>query len=391
MNAVRVSLKYLVEDVDRHGNVRVYLRKPGQLKVRLRAKIGSPEFIEEYRQALERGPSAPPPAQERRTAPAGSLNRLALDYYGSAEWKALSASTRKIRRRLIDALCEAYGDRPANMLERKHIRALRDRKAETPHAADNWMKAMRGLFRFGVDDETIDRDPTEGIRKIGRTTDGFAAWELEDVRAFEAHHPLGTRARLALALLLYTGQRRSDVARLGPGDIRRLPFGEDDGRDFLCFTQVKNSERKPSRVEIPILPPLAKALKFMKRKDGAAFLLTQQGTPFTKESFGNAFRTWCDEAGLKGLSAHGLRKAAGAAMAESGCTEREIMAVLGHRSESAVKIYVSSADRRRLAASALQKSEGRLSHSGPRSGGWDENAPQGFDLKGAPEAMATPA
>ena len=37
---------------------------------------------------------------------------------------------------------------------------------------------------------------------------------------FEAKHPIGSKARLALALLLYTGQRRGDVVRLGRQHIR---------------------------------------------------------------------------------------------------------------------------------------------------------------------------
>jgi hypothetical protein len=36
----------------------------------------------------------------------------------------------------------------------------------------------------------------------------------EEVAQFEAQHPIGTKARLALALLLFIGHRRSDVILL---------------------------------------------------------------------------------------------------------------------------------------------------------------------------------
>ena len=51
-------------------------------------------------------------------------------------------------------------------------------------------------------------------------SDGFHTWTIDEVRQFEAHHPIGTTPRLAFALLLYTGQRRSDVVHLGRQHLR---------------------------------------------------------------------------------------------------------------------------------------------------------------------------
>jgi hypothetical protein len=49
---VNVKFRYIYEDVDRHGNVRIYFwRGKGHRKVRLREKVGSPDFHREY-QAL---------------------------------------------------------------------------------------------------------------------------------------------------------------------------------------------------------------------------------------------------------------------------------------------------------------------------------------------------
>ena len=45
--------RYLIEDVDRHGNIRIYFRlKKGQPKIRLKALPGTEEFDKEYRRAL---------------------------------------------------------------------------------------------------------------------------------------------------------------------------------------------------------------------------------------------------------------------------------------------------------------------------------------------------
>ena len=57
---------------------------------------------------------------------------------------------------------------------------------------------------------------------LGRpsTSKGFHCWTDEEIAQFEAHHPIGSKPRLALALLLYTGQRRGDVIRIGRQHIR---------------------------------------------------------------------------------------------------------------------------------------------------------------------------
>ena len=64
---------------------------------------------------------------------------------------------------------------------------------------------------------------------------------------FESRHPTGTKARLAFALLLYTGQRRSDIIRLGKQHAK-------DGA--LTFTQYKGRNRKPHKLVLRILPVL---------------------------------------------------------------------------------------------------------------------------------------
>jgi integrase len=40
-------------------------------------------------------------------------------------------------------------------------------------------------------------------------------WNESDIAQFEEHWPIGSRERFAFTLLLYTGQRRGDVIRLG--------------------------------------------------------------------------------------------------------------------------------------------------------------------------------
>jgi integrase len=67
------------------------------------------------------------------------------------------------------------------------------------------------------------------------------------------------------------------------------------------------------------------------------------------------FRDWCNEAGLEGLSSHGLRKAACRRLAEAGATEKQIAAISGHKSLNEVARYTRAADQERLARDAMRK------------------------------------
>ena len=54
---MQMRFKYLVEDVDRYGHVRRYVRVPGRRKVRLRANFGTDEFLANVRRRCCRSPS----------------------------------------------------------------------------------------------------------------------------------------------------------------------------------------------------------------------------------------------------------------------------------------------------------------------------------------------
>lgn len=127
-----------------------------------------------------------------------------------------------------------------------------------------------------------------------------------------------------------------------------------DGTDWLSFTQTKNHAKKPVHMEIPVIKKLREVIDATDTGSDT-FLVTQQGKPFTSNGFGNKFRDWCDQAGLKHCSVHGLRKAAASRLAEMGCTEQEIMAITGHKTSKEIIRYTRAARQRIRAESALTK------------------------------------
>jgi integrase len=93
-------------------------------------------------------------------------------------------------------------------------------KTHTPAAARNFLNTIRAMLQFGVDINLISANPAVGVKRVKIKTSGYRTWTEEDIAAFEAKHPIGSRARLAFALLLFTAQRRSDVVRMGRQHIR---------------------------------------------------------------------------------------------------------------------------------------------------------------------------
>jgi integrase/recombinase XerD len=218
-------------------------------------------------------------------------------------------------------------------------------KAEMPGAANKRLKALRALFRWAVEAEEAPNDPTRDVRTIQYSSEGHHSWTLDEVKLFEQRHPIGTKARLAMVLMLYTAGRREDAVRLGPQHIR-------DGR--RRYTQAKNEHKKPVRMDIPLHPELARIIAGTP-SGHLTFLVTERGKPFAPTGFSQKFRKWCDEAGLPHCSAHGLRKATTARLAECGATPHEIMAITGHRSLEEVERYTRAARQAGLADSAMSK------------------------------------
>ncbi|NIX75205.1 site-specific integrase [Microvirga terricola] len=343
-----VKLDYVTTDVDGNGNVRYYFRRAGQRKIRLRGNPLSEEFQTAYRAAL--AGDLKPTNEKLMTPPKGSFRALCVAYYGSPKFKRLDEKTKEWQRRHLDAVAAKHGDKPTALLQPRHIRSWRDKRASTPAAANTMLKALSGLFSWGMEYELCDHNPVTSVKKMSYSSRGFHTWTVEEVKKFEETHPIGTTARLALILLKYTAGRREDAVRLGPQNIK-------DGR--IRFTQAKNEHRKPVAIDLPVHPDLAHAIASTPVIGHSTFLVTTFGKPFTAAGFGNKFRDWCDQAGLPHCSAHGMRKAVATRLAEAGASTHQIQAVTGHQSLGMLAPYTRDANKSTLADSAMKLLEGK--------------------------------
>ena len=329
--------KFVQAFIDRNGKSRFYLRRPGFKSVPLPGLPWSPQFMEVYEAALSGQPSQ---IGASRTKP-GTITAAIIGYYYDQSFLALAPSTQRSLRGILERFRAEHGDKRIALLQRQHIITLL--KSKKRFAARDWLKAIRALMKYAIEFGLRADNPARGVKLPNQKTDGYHSWTDAEIEQFEAYHVPGTRARLALSLLLYTGQRRGDVIRMGRQHIRA---------GVVYVRQQKTG----TELAIPIHATL-QAIITETPANHLTLLTTQTGKPFSAAGFGNWFRDRCNEAGLSHCSAHGLRKAAARRLAEAGCTMHEIAAITGHASLSEVQRYTRAADQARLARAAMDKAK----------------------------------
>jgi integrase len=325
--------------IDQHGKPRFYLRRPGHKKIPLPGLPWSPEFMEARDAALKGEGSAVEIGASRTVA--GTVNAGLVSYYKSVSFAALAGSTQSMRRAELERFRSDHGDKRIALMHRAAMQAILNSK--TPAAARNWRKAMRGFLDHCLSLTMIKVDPLAGVTMAKmKKSNGHHPWEASECAQFEAFYPLGTRARLAYALLLQAGQSKCDVVRMGRQHIRGNMMSMRRQKTGVMFN-------------IEVMPILREAIDAMPASNHLTFLVTGQGNPFTAAGFGNHFRDLCDAAGLpKRCTSHGLRKAAATYLAELGATDHQLMAWFGWTSISQAQVYTQSANRKVMARGAAK-------------------------------------
>jgi integrase len=344
--------------IDRHNKRRVRFRKKG-FTTYLTGTPWSDEFMRQYAAALDGERARTTNIGVSRTV-AGSLNALIAEYLDpmskTSPFKTGASETQRGRRNFLENLRKAYGDLPlyrtggdgrrTMLLTREHVQRIVNEKSATPSGQRNFLNALRAMFKWAAKEGRIPDDPTLGVTREKIKSIGYKTWSEDHIARFEAAHPVGTKGRLAFALILYTGQRRGDVIRLGRQDIH-------DG--MLTIDQGKTEGGEEAHLEIPVHPKLREIIDATPMIGVKTFLVTHFGKPYTSAGFGNWFRELCNKAECHDISAHGGRKATARRLAEIGCTAHQIASITGHASLEEVERYTKAADRKRMAREAIDK------------------------------------
>ena len=327
----------------RHGKITWYVQlRRGAPRIRIRAEYGTTAFNEAYAAAIRTAPTRPVP--KIRTA-AGTVEWAWISYKQSSAWKALSGATQRQRDNIMKHVIEAAGSEQVKNIGPSDISDGVEHRADTPSQAKNFLQTMSQFFGWLVDSKKVPYNPTVGIKVKRKKTQGFLPWTYEDVLAYEKRWPLGTRERVMLDVYMYTGLRRGDAARVGPGHV--------NGNTISLATEKSQGQ---TAVHLPMLDALKRTLE-AGPTGKLSFICKEDGLPYVKESLGNMFKDACVAAGVKDKSAHGLRKAAATRAAENGATAHELMAIFGWIDIKEAEIDTRAADRKRLAAQAMSKLE----------------------------------
>jgi integrase len=333
-----LRLKYVKVYRDRHGTVRRYFRRRGQKDLPLKGDPGTAEFMSDYQAAL----STRAPAVDETKA--GTFARLIADYSRSAGFANLKPSSQKLYKLVLDRIAERHGHRLVRDARRSDARKIVEEIGAAKPAMANITRAvLRLLMQYAVDAELRLDNPVTGLKAYRTGT--RHSWTDDELFQFEQRWPLGTRERLAFALLLYTGQRAGDVVKMRRSEL-------SDG--LIRVIQEKTG----AELSIPLHPALIAAIKAAPAK-GVTLIGDANGRPIKRATLTLIMKKAVKSAGLPARCvAHGLRKAIMRRLAESGSSAKEIAAISGHRTLKEIERYTAAADQVRLSKGAMAKLRG---------------------------------
>lgn len=319
---------------DRHGKIRWRFRRKS-FSCYLPSPYGSVEFIAAYHLALDKKSQSNQPRQK-----VGTLNWLIEVYLRSTRYQNRAPAGKKTLRSELEWLRIKAGNLPYAQFQTRHIEALMAEKTG-PSAANSVKKNMSMLFNFAMKHGYHDFNPARLADKRKENPDGYHTWTEAEIEQYKVTHPNGSKARMVMLLLLFTGASRQDAIRLGWQNCNK-------GR--IRFRRGKTGVE----ANLPISPELAEELELLPR-EYFLFITHSGGKPYKPETFGNWFKDQCKAAGLPHCSPHGLRKALATRLANAGATPDEIRANLAHETNEEGKTYTKQADRARLADSGFEK------------------------------------
>lgn len=340
---------------DRHGKERLRFRRKGYPDHYFKSALGTEEFRVEYRQCMSAQIAADTMrARSHARAVPGSIDDLLNQYFATPERLGPTKQTQTKVRAVLEKFREGRGERAVADLRFDHIEAILAKRRQKVlvgsraqggvEAARKLRKELVRLFAFAMKIGMLDANPAQLADRIkvapAERSKGFHTWTEGEIAQYRARHPLGTNARLAMELILWTDQRRVDSIHLGRQHIQ-------DGR--FKITQTKTGKT----LWIAIAPQLIEAIVAMPPKPALCFLVNDTGKPFTNAGFGNKMREWCDEAGLPHCTAHGLRKATMRRMAELDMGNQTMKAMSGHTNDDEVARYTREANQKRMADTAV--------------------------------------
>ncbi|CAM5765835.1 hypothetical protein MAMO4S_01593 [Mesorhizobium amorphae] len=357
---MKVDYAGLIEETLPSGSMRYRVRPRGERKRRIKIHCGPDheDFQRQYLAARNGEQPEPLKTASEYAVPRsiGWLVHVYLEYLEKrVAAKTFSGKTLKKKRNLLNKLL----DNPDRVMMIPHSRLseMHDDMMATPAQADAFIEATAVMYDWAMEKKRryVSSNPARGIEKIYEKGEGATPWKGVHIRQFFAVHKLGTKPHVAMSILLWTGCRIEDTTILGRRNECKVLELIDGERVEFEAVRWQPSKKGSTEVMVPLLAPLKEATRAPKIQ-GNTYLLGRGGKPYASGDSASAmFKTWCVEAGLPQLSAHGVRKGLAELLAELGCTQYEIMAIHGHSEAKTSEVYTRRVERWNLARKAMER------------------------------------
>lgn len=335
---MRIRLQHVTVRRNKDKSLRYYFFRRGHPLFRLPDDPTSPEFMAAYQERKNwRGPIG--------VSVEGTFGWLCDQYMDSAEFKGKAEATRTARKRILLSIVaekldpkhsERFGQERITRITPRHICVLRDRKATNPNAANERLKVLSQVFKLAIARNWRDDNPVRDVERLSVKDGGHETATDEQIDAYFAKHTRGP-AYKAMVLLTSFGMRVSDLRVIGPQHVRK---------GLLTFVTVKTGV-------LCELTLSAAARAVMGDCKDMVFLTSDHEAAYRSDkALSQRVAKWFRQAGVEGVTAHGVRKWLATRMAENGATEYELMAWFGWKDPKEARPYIKAANRRKLAETA---------------------------------------
>jgi integrase/recombinase XerD len=258
--------------------------------------------------------------------------------------KGLSANSLEAYRRDLSAFGHFLNGAPLAAVTvqdlRRHVDQL-FRDGLTARSVARHITAIRGLFRFLVEEEELEANPADllNLPASGKRLPKYLSEKRVDdlLAAPESEKATGIRDRAMLDLLYATGARVSELISLRVSDF-------DGNTGTLRVTGKGNKQRiipvgRHAVTSVNVYLSSERA-RLLKGRVSPHLFVTAQGKAMTRQGFWKLLRIHGKTAGIyRNLSPHVLRHSFATHLLEGGADLRSVQAMLGHSDIGTTQIY----------------------------------------------------
>lgn len=264
---------------------------------------------------------------------------LARCYVDSLKGANRSPSHVRECKRVLDGLAAAVPDLAVKGVSKEIEAWLNAATAElAPATRNRWLVAIRGMCRFAVRHEDLERDPTAAITRSQMPEFMKQCFSIEEARRLLCWVDDPWHARFAT--MLYTGLRVQECAGLEWQDI------DWQGRTVMVRLRLEKGQMRTTRVKrkrerlVPLSDELAAILLPLRRERGPLF-------PSMEYNPNRGFAGFLARAGVakEGRSPHSCRHSYGGMMTAAGLVTPLLMAYMGHSNINTTLGYTKEAVR----------------------------------------------